>query len=168
MYELIIRYLQEKRPELKTVAVAWEPDFAHSASTWKLIVKPMIEKVGYHRIVKVVEWGWQATDYSSQVAKLAQANADIYFTLTHEPTTCASFRELKKQNVQPKVIVAISSLAGGAVIVGWPDLAEGMIVPTNFAPVTPKAIELRKKLGIVTRRRVTSTAVTLPTKSYSS
>ena len=30
-------------------------------------------------------------------------------------------------------------------IVGCPDLAEGMIVPTNFAPVTAKAIELEKK-----------------------
>jgi branched-chain amino acid transport system substrate-binding protein len=88
---------------------------------------------------------WQATDYSEQVANLAKANADIYVTLTHEPTTCASFRELAKQGVKPKAIIAISSLAGGTVIVGCPRLAEGMIVPTNFAPVTPKAIELEKK-----------------------
>jgi branched-chain amino acid transport system substrate-binding protein len=145
MYQLIVQYLQQKRPELKTVAVAWEPDFAHSSSTWKLIIKPTIEKDNYHQIVEVVEWGWQATDYNAQVAKLAKANADIYVTLTHEPTTCASFRELAKQGVKPKAIIAISSLAGGTVIVGCPDLAEGMIVPTNFAPVTPKAIELEKK-----------------------
>ena len=145
MYQLIVEYLKEKRPDLKTVAVAWEPDFAHSASTWKLIIKPTIEKEGFHRLVKVVEWGWQATDYSAQVAKLVKANPDIYFTLTHEPTTCASFRELAKQGVKPQIIVAISSLAGGTVIVGCPDLAEGMIVPTNFAPVTAKAIELEKK-----------------------
>ena len=79
------------------------------------------------------------------MSKLAKANADIYVTLTHEPTTCASFRELAKQGVKPKAIIAISSLAGGTVIVGCPDVAEGMIVPTNFAPVTPKAIELEKK-----------------------
>src|SRR4051794_21344432 len=145
MYQLIVQYMKEKRPELKTVAVAWEPDFAHSASTWKLIIKPTIEKDGFHRLVEVVEWSWQATDYSAQVAKLAKANADIYFTLTHEPTTCSSFRELAKQGVKPQVIVAISSLAGGTVIVGCADLAEGMIVPTNFAPVTAKAIELEKK-----------------------
>jgi branched-chain amino acid transport system substrate-binding protein len=145
MYQLIVQYLKEKRPELKTVAVAWEPDFAHSASTWKLIIKPTIEKTGFHRLVETVEWSWQATDYSAQVAKLAKARADIYFTLTHEPTTCASFRELAKEGVKPGIIVAISSLAGGTVIVGCPDLAEGMIVPTNFAPVTAKAIELEKK-----------------------
>jgi branched-chain amino acid transport system substrate-binding protein len=145
MYQLIVKHLIEKRPELKTVSVAWEPDFAHSASTWKQIIKPTIEKDNYHQIVEVVEWGWQATDYSAQVAKLAKANADIYVTLTHEPTTCASFREMSKQGMKPKVIVAISSLAGGTVIVGCPDLAEGMIVPTNFAPVTPKAVELEKK-----------------------
>jgi len=76
---------------------------------------------------------------------LAKANADIYVTLTHEPTTCASFKELHLQGVKPKIIVAISSLAGGTVIVGCPELAEGMVVPTNFAPVNPKAIELEKK-----------------------
>jgi branched-chain amino acid transport system substrate-binding protein len=95
--------------------------------------------------VEVVEWGWQATDYSAQVSRLAKANADIYFTLTHEPTTCASFGELARQNVKPRSIIAISSLAGATVIVGCPELAEGMIVPTNFAPVTPKAIELEQK-----------------------
>jgi branched-chain amino acid transport system substrate-binding protein len=145
MYQLVVKYLKEKQPELKTVAVAWEPDFAHSSSTWKLIIKPTVEKDNYHQIVEVVEWSWQATDYSEQVAKLAKANADIYVTLTHEPTTCASFRELAKQGVKPKAIIAISSLAGGTVIVGCPDVAEGMIVPTNFAPVTPKAVELEKK-----------------------
>src|SRR5436853_3961673 len=137
MYQLVLQHLREKRPELKTVAVAWEPDFAHSASTWKLIIKPSIEKENFHRLVEVVEWGWQATEYSAQVSKLAKADADIYFTLTHEPTTCASFRELAKQNVRPRAVIAISSLAGATVIVGCPDLAEGMIVPTNFAPVTP-------------------------------
>jgi len=145
MYQLVVQHLKEKRPELKTVAVAWEPDFAHSSSTWKLIIKPTIEKDGHHKIVEVVEWGWQATDYKEQVAKLAKANADIYVTLTHEPTTCASFQEMAKQGVKPKVIVAISSLAGATVILGCPQLAEGMIVPTNFAPVTPKAVALEKK-----------------------
>jgi branched-chain amino acid transport system substrate-binding protein len=145
MYQLIVQYLKEKRPELRTVAVAWEPDFAHSASTWNLIIKPTIEMSNYHQIVEVVEWGWQSTDFSAQVAKLARANADIYITLTHEPTTCASFQEMATQQVKPKVMVAISSLAGGTVIVGCPDLAEGMIVPTNFAPVTPKAVELEEK-----------------------
>jgi branched-chain amino acid transport system substrate-binding protein len=140
-----MQHLKEKRPELKTVAVAWEPDFAHSASTWKLIIKPLIEKDRSYELVEVVEWSWQAAEYAAQVSKLAKANADIYFTLTHEPTTCASFRELAKQGVKPKVIVAISSLAGATVIVGCPKLAEGVIVPTNFAPVTPKAVELEKK-----------------------
>jgi len=145
MYQLIVKHLKETRPELKTVSVAWEPDFAHSASTWKQIIKPTFEKDSHYQIVEVVEWGWQATDYTAQVAKLAKAKADIYVTLTHEPTTCASFQEMAKQGVKPKIIVAISSLAGGTVIVGCPDLAEGMVVPTNFAPVTPKAVALEKK-----------------------
>jgi branched-chain amino acid transport system substrate-binding protein len=144
MYELIAKHLQQTRPELKTVAVAWEPDFAHSASTWS-IIKSAFGKNPHYKITEVVEWSWLATDFNAQVRKLAAANADIYVTLTHEPTTCASFKELQKQGVKPKAIVAISSLAGGTLIVGCPDLAEGTIVPTNFAPVTPRAIELEKK-----------------------
>jgi branched-chain amino acid transport system substrate-binding protein len=145
MYDLVLGHLRQHQPHLKTVAVAWEPDFAHSASTWKLIIKPAIEKENFHRLLDVVEWGWQATDFTAQVNKLAKSNPDIYFTLTHEPTTCASFRELAKQGVKPRAIIAISSLAGATVIVGCPDLAEGMIVPTNFAPVTPRAVELEQK-----------------------
>jgi len=145
MYQRIVDYLREQRPELRTVAVAWEPDFAHSASTWTQIIKPMVESDGYHRIVGVVEWSWQSTEFGAQVAKLAAADADIYFTLTHEPTTCPSFREMARQRVKPRAIVAISSLAGGTLIVGCPDLAAGTIVPTNFAPVTPEAIDLERK-----------------------
>jgi branched-chain amino acid transport system substrate-binding protein len=144
MYALIAKHLQQTRPEFKTVSVAWEPDFAHSASTWS-IIKSVFGKNPHYKIVEVVEWGWLESNFSAQVQKLAAANADIYVTLTHEPTTCASFRELHKQGVKPKVIVAISSLAGGTLIVGCPDLAAGTIVPTNFAPVTPRAIELEKK-----------------------
>jgi len=145
MYELIVQHLRESRPELRTVAVAWEPDFAHSASTWTRIIRPTIERHGYHEIVEVVEWGWQSTEFGAQVARLAEADADIHITLTHEPTTCPSFREMERQQVQPEVIVAISSLAGGTLPVGCPDLAEGTIVPTNFAPVTQRAIELDSK-----------------------
>ena len=145
MYQLIVEYLKDQRPELRTVGVAWEPDFAHSASTWNQIIRPTIERNDYHRIVEVVEWSWQSTEFAEEVARLADANPDIYVTLTHEPTTCASFREMARQAVTPKVIVAISSLAGGTLIVGCPDLAEGTIVPTNFAPVTPDAIELEQK-----------------------
>jgi branched-chain amino acid transport system substrate-binding protein len=144
MYALIVDHLHKTRPELKTVSVAWEPDFAHSASTWS-IIKSVFGKNPHYKIVETVEWGWQATDYTAQVRKLAAADADIYVTLTHEPTTCASFKELQRQGVKPKAIIAISSLAGGTLIVGCPDLAEGTIVPTNFAPVTARAQELEKK-----------------------
>ena len=145
MYDTVIRFLKESHPEWKTVSVVWEPDFAHSASTWKQVLKPIFERRKYHQVTEVVEWGWQDTDYTAQVAKLARASADIHVTLTHEPTTCPSFKELRRQGYRPKAIVAISSLAGATVLIGCPELAEGMIVPTNFAPVTARAKELEKK-----------------------
>jgi len=145
MYDFIFKYIKQHYSDLKTVSVAWEPDFAHSASTWKQIVKPLVEGDKHYQLKEVVEWGWEETEYGLQVAKLAKANADIHVTLTHEPTTCPSLREMRRQGAKPKLMVAISSLAGATVLVGCPDLAEGMIVPTNFAPVTQKAKELEKK-----------------------
>ena len=64
MYDLVLGHIRQHQPLLKTVAVAWEPDFAHSASTWKLIIKPALEKENFHRVLEVVEWGWQASDLS--------------------------------------------------------------------------------------------------------
>jgi branched-chain amino acid transport system substrate-binding protein len=142
MYDFIVKYLKDHHPELKTVMVAYESDFAHSASTWKLALQPALERHGYHQVVEVVDWRWLDTEFGAQVTKLRRANADIFFSLTHTPSACPSFRELRRQRVKPKVMVGVTSIAGGEVLRQCPDVTEGLIAPSNFAPITPRAREV--------------------------
>jgi branched-chain amino acid transport system substrate-binding protein len=145
MYDFIVKHLKETQPDLKTVMVSFESDFAHSASTWKGALKPALEKHGYHQVVEVVDWRWLDTEMGAQVTKLRKAGADVYFSLTHTISTCASLKELKRQRVKPKLIVGITSLAGTEVLLQCPDVAEGVIAPSNFAPITARAKQIADK-----------------------
>lgn len=55
MFDLTLKLVKERHPDLKTVMVAYESDFAHSVSTWKGAVKPALDKYGY-QVLDVVEW----------------------------------------------------------------------------------------------------------------
>ncbi|MGH7326032.1 MAG: ABC transporter substrate-binding protein [Candidatus Rokuibacteriota bacterium] len=145
MYDFIVKYLKDKHPDLKTVMVSYESDFAHSVATWKAALEPAIKKYGHHQVVEVVDWPWLDTEMGAQVTKLRRANADVYFTLTHTTSTCASMKELKRQRIKPKMIFGITSLAGTEVLLNCPDVADGIISPSNFAPITARAKQLADK-----------------------
>ena len=145
MYDFIVKYLKDKHPELKTVMVSYESDFAHSAATWKGALEPALQKHGYHKVVEVVDWKWLDTEMGAQVTKLRRANADVYFALAHTTSMCPSLKEMKSQRVKPKMIFGITSLAGTEVLLNCPDLAEGVISPTNFAPINAKAKAIADK-----------------------
>ena len=145
MYDFVVKYLKEKHPDLKTVMVSYESDFAHSAATWNLAVKPALERHKHHQIVEVVDWRWLDNEFGAQVTRLRKANADVYFSLTHTPSTCPSMLELKRQRVRPKMVIGITSLAGTEVLQQCPDVAAGIIAPSNFAPITPRAKQVADK-----------------------
>jgi branched-chain amino acid transport system substrate-binding protein len=145
MYDFIVKYLKDKHPEMKTVMVSYESDFAHSAATWKGALEPALKKHGYHQVVEVVDWRWLDTEMGAQVTKLRKANADVYFALAHTTSMCPSLKELRSQRVKPKMIIGITSLAGTEVLLQCPDLAEGVISPSNFAPITARAKQLADK-----------------------
>jgi branched-chain amino acid transport system substrate-binding protein len=145
MYDFIVKYLKDKHPELKTVMVSYESDFAHSAATWKGALEPALKKHGHHQVTEVVDWRWLDTEMGAQVTKLRRANADVYFALAHTTSMCPSLKELRSQRVKPKMIIGITSLAGTEVLLQCPDLAEGVISPSNFAPITAKAKQLADK-----------------------
>jgi branched-chain amino acid transport system substrate-binding protein len=145
MYDFIVKYLKDKHPDLKTVMVSYESDFAHSAATWKGAVEPALKKYGHHQIVEVVDWKWLDTEMGAQVTKLRKANADVYFALDHTTSMCPSLKELRRQRVKPKMIIGITSLAGTEVLLQCPDVAEGVISPSNFAPITARAKQLADK-----------------------
>lgn len=144
MFDLTFKLIKERRPDLKTVAVAYESDFAHSVSTWQGAAKPALEKYGY-RVVEIVEWRFEDTEFGAQTAKLRKANADILLMLTHTYTTCGSAKEFKRQRVKAKLMVGITSAASTETVQGCGQAVEGLTIPTNFAAITPKAKALAEK-----------------------
>lgn len=141
MFDLTFQLVQEKYPDLKTVAVAYESDFAHSVSTWKGAVKPALEKYGY-QVLDVVEWRFEDTEFGPQTSKLRKLNPDILVMLSHTYTTCGSMKEFKRQRVKSKLMVGITSTANTETMTACGMAVEGMIIPTNFAPINPKAKEI--------------------------
>ena len=57
----------------------------------------------------------------------------------------SELEELRRQRVKPKMIFGITSLAGTEVLLNCPDLAEGVISPSNFAPITARAKQIADK-----------------------
>lgn len=144
MFDLTFKLVKEKYPNLKTAAVAYESDFAHSVSTWKGAVKPAVEKYGY-QVLEVVEWRFEDTEFGAQVTKLRKANPDILIMLSHTFTTCGSVKELKRQKVKYQLLVGITSTANTETMTGCGKAVEGLIIPTNFAAINPKAKAVAEK-----------------------
>ena len=144
MFDLTFKLVKEKYPDLKTAAVAYESDFAHSVGTWKGAVKPAVEKYGY-QVLEVVEWRFEDTEFGAQATKLRKANPDILIMLSHTFTTCGSVKELKRQKVKYKLLVGITSTANTETMTGCGKAVEGLIIPTNFAAINPKAKALAEK-----------------------
>lgn len=144
MFDLTFKLVKEKYPDLKTAAVAYESDFAHSVGTWKGAVKPAVEKYGY-QVLEVVEWRFEDTEFGAQATKLRKANPDILIMLSHTFTTCGSVKELKRQKVKYKLLVGITSTANTETMTGCGKAVEGLIIPTNFAAINPKAKAVAEK-----------------------
>jgi branched-chain amino acid transport system substrate-binding protein len=144
MFDLTFQLVKERHPDLKTVAVAYESDFAHSVSTWKGAVEPALKKHGY-QVLEVTEWRFEDTEFGAQVTKLRKANADILVMLSHTFTTCGSVKELKRQRVKAKLMVGITSTANTETMTGCGAAVDGLIIPTNFAAITPKARAIADK-----------------------
>lgn len=144
MFELAFKLIKERYPELKTVAVAYESDFAHSVSTWKGATKPALEKYGF-QVLDIVEWRFEDTEFGAQTTKLRKANADILVMMTHTFTTCGAVKEFKRQRVKAKLMVGITSAASTETMIGCGQAVEGLIIPTNFATINPKAKSVAEK-----------------------
>ena len=70
---------------------------------------------------------------------MKRANPDILALSAHPFTTCGVLKEMKRQGVQPKLIIGLTSSSSLETLQGCAVEAEGIIIPTSFAPVTEKA-----------------------------
>jgi branched-chain amino acid transport system substrate-binding protein len=138
MYSSLYYWLKTTRPELKTVYGGVEEDFAHSRASWHVVMKERASANGY-TVLGESKWLLNDTNFSTQVREIKKANPDILSIAAHPFTTCGLLKEMERQGVKPKLVVGLTSTSSQETMQGCPKQAEGMIIPSSFAPVSKEA-----------------------------
>lgn len=137
MYKSLFAWLKTQHPDLKTIWGGVEKDFAHSNSTFG-VMKDQATANGY-QVLGQSEWLLADTTFSTQVREMRRATPDIVAISAHPFTTCGVLKEMERQGVKPKLLVGLTSSSSIETLQGCGKQAEGIIIPTSFAPVTPEA-----------------------------
>ena len=137
MYKSLMGWVKATHPELKTIYGGVEKDFAHSNATYG-VIKAQAEANGY-QVLGTSEWLLADTTFSTQVRDMKRANADIVAISAHPFTTCGVLKEMERQGVKPKLLIGLTSSSSIETLQGCAKQAEGLIIPTSFAPVNPEA-----------------------------
>jgi branched-chain amino acid transport system substrate-binding protein len=139
MYSSLYYWLKQTRPELKTIYGGVEEDFAHSRASWHVVMKDRAAANGY-TVLGESKWLLNDTNFSTQAREIKKANPDILSIAAHPFTTCGVLKELQRQGFKPKLLVGLTSTSSLETMQGCPKQAEGMIIPTSFAPVGKDAL----------------------------
>jgi branched-chain amino acid transport system substrate-binding protein len=139
MYNSLFYWLKTNHPEAKTVYGGVEEDFAHSRATWYVVMKDRAEASGF-QVLGNSKWLLNDTNFATQVREMKRANADVVAISAHPFTTCGVLKEMQRQGVKPKLLVGLTSSSSLETLQGCAKQAEGMIIPTSFAPVNKEAV----------------------------
>jgi branched-chain amino acid transport system substrate-binding protein len=137
MYKSLFGWLKTQHPTLKTIYGGVEKDFAHSNATYN-VMKDQAAVNGF-QVLGTAEWLLNDTTFSTQVREMRRAAADIVAISAHPFTTCGVLKEMERQGVKPKLLIGLTSSSSIETLQGCAKQAEGIIIPTSFAPVTPEA-----------------------------
>jgi branched-chain amino acid transport system substrate-binding protein len=143
MYNSLFYWLHTQHPEMKTVYGGVEEDFAHSRATWYVVMKPRAEASGFE-VLGNSKWLLADTNFATQVREMKKANADIVAISAHPFTTCGVLKEMQRQGVKPKLLVGLTSSSSLETLQGCAKQAEGIIIPTSFAPINKEAVAAAK------------------------
>ena len=138
MYKELFKWLKKEHPGLNTIFGGVEQDFAHSRFTWHKVMKLRSPEAGF-KFTGEAKWLLNDTSFTTQVRQMKKAKADIIAISAHPFTTCGVLREMKRQRVKPKLLVGLTSSSSMETLKGCAKEAEGIIIPTSFAPVTDAA-----------------------------
>jgi len=138
IYQVLFGWIKSSDPSLKTVFGGVETNQAHSNATWGKIMKVRAEQAGY-AVAGQTEWLMTDTSFSTQVREMRKANANIVAISSHPFTTCGVLKEMARQRVRPKVLVGLTSSSSMETLKGCAKQAEGIVIPTSFAPVNDAA-----------------------------
>ena len=137
MYKSMFEWVKATRPDIKTFWGGVEKDFAHSNATYN-VMKDQAGKNGFE-VQGQSEWLLADTTFSTQVREMKRANADVVAISAHPFTTCGVLKEMQRQGVKPKMLVGLTSSSSLETLQGCAAQAEGILIPTSFAPVTEEA-----------------------------
>ena len=143
MYNSLFYWLHTQHPELKTVYGGVEEDFAHSRATWYVVMKPRAEASGFN-VVGNTKWLLADTNFATQVREMKKANADVVAISAHPFSTCGVLKEMQRQGVKPKLLIGLTSSSSLETLQGCAKQAEGIIIPTSFAPINKEAVAAAK------------------------
>jgi branched-chain amino acid transport system substrate-binding protein len=143
MYSSLFNYVRTEYPDVKTVYGGVEEDFAHSRATWYVVMKDRANANGF-KVLGESKWLLNDTNFATQVREMKKANPDAIAISAHPFTTCGVLKEMQRQGVKPKLLIGLTSSSSLETLEGCAKQAEGMIIPTSFAPVNPKAIAAAK------------------------
>ncbi|MBI2753022.1 MAG: ABC transporter substrate-binding protein [Betaproteobacteria bacterium] len=135
MYSAVFYWLRTTHPELKTVYGGVEEDFAHSRASWYGTMKDRAQANNF-QVLGESKWLLADTNFATQVREMKKANADIVAISAHPFSLCGALKEMQRQGVKPKVLVGLDSSSSLETLEGCAKQAQGIIIPTSFAPVT--------------------------------
>ena len=144
MYKSLFEWVKSTRPEIKTMWGGVEKDFAHSNATYN-VMKDNAVKAGFEAKGQS-EWLLADTSFSTQVREMRRAEPDMVAISAHPFTTCGVLKEMARQGVKPKLVVGLTSSSSMETLQGCGQQAEGILIPTSFAPVTPEAQQAAKAM----------------------
>ena len=160
MYDELFKWLRTAYPNVKTFTGGSETDQGHSFITYTAIIVQMAVKHGFEWVgpavpelgpkvkqgmkelqaaAKSQHWLMGDTNYTVQARKIKKQNADMVLVASHPFSACGFMKEMKRQRVKPKLLVGLTSSASQETLNGCMSAAEGIIIPTGFAPITPEA-----------------------------
>jgi branched-chain amino acid transport system substrate-binding protein len=137
MYKSLFAWLRKEHPNLKTIWGGVEKDFAHSNATFGVMIQQA--EMNQFQVLGKSEWLLADTTFSTQVREMRRANPEIVVISAHPFTTCGMLREMERQGVKPKLLIGLTSSSSIETLEGCAKQAEGIIIPTSFAPVNPEA-----------------------------
>ena len=138
MYRTLFQWVRDENPDLKTVFGGVEEDFAHSRFTWYKVMDTRAQEAGFE-VKGFAKWLYADTNFTQQVREMKKAKADVVAISSHPFTLCGMLKEMKRQRVKAKLVIGLTSSSSMETLQGCAKAAEGIIIPSSFAPVTEEA-----------------------------
>ena len=161
MYDNMFAWIRKNHPDAKTMFGGTETDQGHSKGTYAKVILQAAKRHGFEwvdggipELGTKIGAGWQEaldkssnwlmadTNFSVQARAFKKSKADMLIVSSHPFTTCGMLREMARQRIKPRILVGLTSSSSQETLKGCAKEAEGMIIPTSFAPVNPEAAKV--------------------------